>query len=177
LHTNIYADTWITPYIQAELFVQNNEYAKAEPLYLDSITKDPNQASTYLGLAQVYLEKNNFQKAKEILEKAKTSNIGFERENIQKYRLLMMSLSARTGDIESLKDFQEQYLSNSNDIPRTYREGEYIYITNAPKTRAERVFMESILKKHDNVCDIQWRGDIGIAKVACQIQRSIDNSK
>lgn len=163
--STVSATNWVEPYIQAELAIQNKEFDKGLELYQTSISNDNSQAASYLGITQVYLEKGDYIKAKEALDKAKNAKHGFDRENVQKYRLLMMALSARKGDMESYKYFHNEYLSNSNEIPRTFRENGSIYITNAPKSEETRLIMEAVMKECDGVVEVQWKGDIGIAKI------------
>ncbi len=160
-----YASHWVEPYIQGELAVRNKEYDKAFELYQTSISNDPTQAFPYLGAAQVYLERGDYVKAREALDNAKKAKEGFDHEVVQKYRMLMMSLFARMGDMDTFKIYHDEFMANSYDIPRTYRENDKIFIFNAPKSEWFRKTIESATRKYEEVEEVTWYDDIAIFKL------------
>ena len=162
---NVNAGAWVESYIEGELAIKKQEYDNALEFYLKSIAGDPTQAFPYLGITQVYLEKGDYFKAREALDNAKNAKEGFDHEVVQKYRLLMMSLLARIGDMESFMKYHEEFMANSYDIPRHYKENNCIYIFNAPKLEWFRNAIELATREFEEVEDVSWNDDIGIFKL------------
>ena len=156
---------WIEPYIQAELAMKNKELDKALELYKIAISKDSEMAYSYLGITEIYLQKGQLENAQDALEFAKKSKEGFDRENLQKYRALRMSLLARKGDMDAFVIVRDEFLANCYDIPRTYRTEDKIFLFNAPKNEVSRKMIESSLKVYNEIEEIEWHGDIAIFKL------------
>ncbi|MGN1377263.1 MAG: WG repeat-containing protein [Dorea sp.] len=72
-------DNYVT---QAEKYMEDMDYEKAEDSYLRALSIDPKQEDAYMGLIDLYIRQEDYEKAKKLLEKAEENVPGIsEKKN------------------------------------------------------------------------------------------------